>query len=158
MAIDRDVLRSCLPPLLALTLLSLVARPMDVAAVASVTVPATSAPAAVTARTAASTPATSESDGAREGTVRVTIPPVAFTADVAVVHGRLRTPVLLGAPGLTGTARVVGQGHVGRCQVPLVSGQVSWLDCAMPRDRSRALTVVATLSDGRSFSVPVRTR
>jgi hypothetical protein len=80
----------------------------------------------------------------RPGSVSVSIPRVAFTADVRVTGDRLRTPVLANASAPDGVAVVLGARS--SCVRPLEPGRPAWLDC---RVRTRGpVVVVAVLRDG----------
>lgn len=78
--------------------------------------------------------------------ISAAIPAVAFTAEVVVRDGRLRTPVLLADPSVTAVARVVGASGAG-CRADLRQGVPAWLDCPVGADRRVRISVA--LSDGR---------
>jgi hypothetical protein len=78
------------------------------------------------------------------GTVAVSLPRVAFTADVRVVGDRLRTPALTTASAAPGIALVLGARA--NCVHPLTPGEVAWIDC--PVGRHGPVVVVVVLRDG----------
>jgi len=61
--------------------------------------------------------------------VGMTIPTVVLAHEVAVEHGRLRTPVLLTDPSVQAVARVAGGPP--SCSQGLVAATVVWIDCAV---------------------------
>lgn len=94
-------------------------------------------------------PTSTPAPTARDRNVRVSIPAVAFTETVVVVNGRLRTPILLADPTVTGKVRVVGAGSCDDCRARLTQGVVTWLSCRMSSKDLRNARIVVTLSDGR---------
>ena len=136
----RDLLRVVAPPLLALGLVALVTRPAPLEASGDWPVAATSYSGDLASLQSLAV------TGARGGeTVSVTVPDVAFTARVAVVDGRLRTPVLVNAAEPPGEARLVGASEP--CAVRAEPGVVAWLSCSVTS--GGRLAVVVTLDDGR---------
>ena len=132
--LSRRTARTVLPPLLALGLTAYVVHPID----SPGTSPGTRSASAVAPAASAGSP------GAGAGGVGVSVPAVAFTEQVVVTAGRLRTPVLVTESGSTGVASVVG---LPGCSVPAEPGVVAWLDCAYPED-GRQLTVQVVLGGG----------
>ncbi|MFN8157229.1 MAG: hypothetical protein U0R68_07415 [Candidatus Nanopelagicales bacterium] len=100
MRIDRNTLRTVVPPVLALGLVVLVTHPVDAVPLDP---PPTSAPA----------PAPSTG--------------VAFEQQIHLADGHLRTAVLVGAAQPAGHATVVGAPS---CSLALTPGVVGTLDCA----------------------------
>jgi hypothetical protein len=134
MRIDRNTLRTVVPPVLALGLVALVTHPVD----AMPRPPAQSQGPAATL----SAPARVLADG-----VAVPAPAVSFQEQLRVADGRLRTAVLVGATEPAGRARVL---QIPGCQVTLTPGSIGWLDCAYAG--SGTLTVEVLLSDGRRMT------
>ncbi len=100
MRIDRNTLRTVVPPVLALGLVALVTHPVDAVQLDR----PTAAPATAVAPTG-----------------------VAFEQTVHVADGRLRTAVLVGTAQAGGRATVLG---APACAVDLKPGLVGHLDCA----------------------------
>ena len=90
------------------------------------------------------------------GNVSVIVAPVVFTAELRVVHGLLRTPVLITPGEPSGVATLLGRtGERPRCSVELTPGKVSWVLCSVPAGQRTA--VLVTLRDGRTFVSPTAT-
>jgi len=126
----RDLLRAWAPPLLALGLAATLVHPLDAQ------IPRDSA-----ARTAA--PVSRPAAG-----IGVSVPGVAFTEQIRVTRGRIRTAVLVNVAEPGGVASVLS---VSGCVVEARPGVVSWLDCAYSGD-DETLTVSVTLKDGRRMT------
>lgn len=135
MRIDRNTLRTVVPPVLALGLVALVTHPVDavtlrppqsLAATGGVSVPAKAIPA----------------DGGT--TLKTVVPVVSFQEQLRVTGGRLRTAVLVNTAAPAGRARVL---EIPGCQIALTPGVAGWLDCAYPGHGT--LTVEVLLADGR---------
>lgn len=133
MRVDRALARAVLPPLLALGLVAAVISPL-------------SASQPPVARSQVERPAPTSGSGASVG-----IPPVAFTAQVALRDGRLRTPVVLADDTVSGSATVEGATTNGGCSTGLVVGAPAWLECSLVPMPGQSPRVVVTLSDGRIF-------
>jgi len=103
----------------------------------------------------ASVSSVSVAAGSTAGSITVQVPRVAFGPDLAVSGGRLRAPVLLADPTVTGTASVVGADPSLGCAVPLVQGIVNVIDCSLPAGSRGSQTVAVTLSDGWQLMVVV---
>ena len=135
---QRNLLRLVVPPLLALGLVAAVTDPMDAADVPAVDAPMSS-----------QAPAAADVGQSPPANVTVSIPPVSLARDVRSVDGKLRTPVLLADPTVSGSAYVMpGK----QCPVPLVQGVVTWLTC----DAQPGSVVRVLLSDGSVFQTRVR--
>ncbi len=147
MSFDRRTARIVVPPILALGLVAVLVNPLAAASPADQVMAGTggtvhaAAPAYLPdSRTASPNPA---------GMVVVGIPAVAFTADVAVRHGRLQAPVLLTDPSVSGRAHVVGAVTGTGCTADLAQGAPVVLDCVITAVGSSP-RIVVTLSDGRT--------
>ena len=162
----RKVIRTAVPPILALGLVALALRPIGAApagvagaAFADPQLPATGGQHATcprhglldadkdhhpkthsTAKRVSLPPA---------GNVQVSIPAVAFTQRIQVLNGRVHTPVLVNAAEPCGIATVVGS--PGTCSVVAHPGVVAWLDCALPRKHA-TVTIEVHLADGTRFT------
>lgn len=135
MRIDRNTLRTVVPPVLALGLVALVTHPVDAVTIQP--------PRSLAATGGVSAPARVVTTDAA-GNVQVTVPAVAFQEQLRVTHGRLRTAVLVNAAEPAGRAWVR---QIPGCEITLTPGTVGWLDCAYAG--SGTLTVDVMLSDGR---------
>ena len=150
MTTSRMLLRTVVPPVLALGLVALVVHPLQALAsptAAPATAPAAAVPPAMLADHASSarTPGSSVSSA---------IPVVAFQQRATLVGGRLRTAVLVNAADPAGTASLAG---IPGCSAAAAPGAPAWIDCAYD-GTAATVTVRVTLSDGRSFAqsgVPV---
>jgi hypothetical protein len=139
--ISRSTSRVVLPPLLALGLIALVVRPVD----ATDITPATDL--ASTGSPVAPAPAA--------GGVSISVPAVAFTEQIALADGRVRTAVLVNIAERGGTGSIVG---LPGCFVTAKPGVPAWLDCAYGGGTG-PLTVAVTLKDGVRVThtvVPIR--
>lgn len=146
MSIDRSTVRIVVPPVLALGLVAALVNPLAAAAPADQARSATGGTS--NAAGPAYVPETGPSGPSPAGQVVVGIPTVAFTAHVAVSDGRLRAPVLLTDPAVSGRARVAGAVTGPGCTASLTQGVPVVLDCAVTALGSSPRIVVA-LSDGR---------
>ena len=135
MRVDRALARAVLPPLLALGLVAAVISPLS----------ASQPPVARVARSQVERSAPASGSSASVG-----IPPVAFTAQVALRDGRLRTPVVLADDTVNGSATVEGATTIGDCSTELVVGAPVWLECSLVPMPGQSPRVVVTLSDGRT--------
>ncbi len=83
---------------------------------------------------------------------------MAFTADVRVVDGRLRTPARVNAGAVPGVIRVVGAGSGNECTLAATPGVVAWLDCRIKATDRSTPTIDVRLQDGttvtRAITVP----
>jgi hypothetical protein len=89
------------------------------------------------------------------GGITVEVPRVAFGPDLTVSGGHLKAAVLLADPDVTGTASVLGADPTVGCAVPLVQGDVQFLDCTLPPGSTGPQTLAVTLSDGWQLVVSV---
>jgi hypothetical protein len=155
MTLARDLVRTIVPPVLALGFAALVVHPMEPVVVATTTSAARSAAAstasyagggAALASTGVTTPAMRSTGTAQ--TVSVVVPPVVFVADIHAPRAAVHTPVLLTDPTVTGRASIT-PGN--RCGVDLVQGKVAWVTCSV----QTGAHVQVRLSDGRVYDAPV---
>ena len=138
MRIDRNTLRTVVPPVLALGLVALLTHPVDAADLRPSPQLAATGSMAAPARIVSTDAA---------GDVVVTVPAVAFQQVLRVTGGRLRTAVLVneGEPG--GRASVP---RISGCEIALTPGVVGWLDCPYPG--TGTITVDVQLADGRHMT------
>lgn len=135
MRIDRNTLRTVVPPVLALGLVALVTHPVDAVPLDPPQTLASTGGVSAPARVVTTDPA---------GNAQVTVPAVAFQEQLRVTDGRLRTAVLVNVGEPAGRAWVR---QIPGCEITLTPGTVGWLDCAYAG--SGTLTVDVMLSDGR---------
>lgn len=138
MRIDRNTLRTVVPPVLALGLVALVTHPVD-----AVTPRASQALAGTGSISAPARTVTTDASG----NVAVSVPSVAFQQQLRVTAGRLHTAVLVNAAEPAGRASIR---QIEGCQIALTPGVVGWLDC--PYAGAGTLTVDVLLSDGRHMT------
>jgi hypothetical protein len=141
MTTSRTLLRTVLPPVLALGLAALMVHPLDAVA------PAAAAPAS-TASVALADRVPLTGSAAARGSLATAVAPVAFQAQAVVRAGRLRTAVLVNAAEPAGTATVVGSAG---CSATATPGVPVWIDCPFS-GRAATVNVRVTLSDGRVFA------
>lgn len=133
--VDRALARTTIPPVLALGLVVAITNPLS----------AGPPPTARAAAVQATTPPPASGSGTSVG-----IPPVAFTSEVALEAGWLRTPVVLADDTVTAFATVEGATTDGACSADLVAGTPVWLECSVQPRPGQSPRVVVTLSDGRT--------
>jgi hypothetical protein len=148
MTTNRMLLRTVLPPVLAVGLVALVVHPLQ-----AVQVPGA---ALASARSLAPAPAqmlAATSSSPAPGSVSAVVPAVAFQQHAVLAHGHLRTAVLINIAMAAGTATIEG---IPGCSVQAPPGVPVWIDCAT-QDPSPSVRVDVTLTDGRAFqdSLPV---
>ena len=68
---------------------------------------------------------------AKNPTISVGIPAIAFTKDIVSVGDQLRTPVLINAAERAGVATLVRDGAPTSCSVQAQPGVVAWLQCSL---------------------------
>lgn len=139
MTTSRTLLRTALPPVLALGLAALMVHPLEAVA------PAEAAPAERTASTVLADRTSAAGTAAAGGSLATAIAPVAFQQQAVVRGGRLRTAVLVNAAEPAGTAALVG---VAGCTAVAAPGVPAWIDCPFT-GRAATVSVRVTLSDGR---------
>ncbi len=133
MRISRSTLRIVVPPLLALGLVAAVAvRPVD----------------AVDVAPSVELASTGGRHVAPAGNVSVSVPAVAFTEQITLADGRVRTAVLVNMSERKGTATIVG---LRDCSATAKPGVALWLDCAYDGG-SGPLTVAVTLKSGQRYT------